>query len=135
MKVAPLFLTAKKDKNVTAIVIKKLNGRSYWYLCIDAKNKYTESNTTTFVETDTDISIQNFSGWGKTPREITSISFHESVYHNTSNHIKTFLKHIKKDSDVRFEVIAYNGCDAHFTVGFVSHKLYGNIDGYRYEIS
>ncbi len=83
MKVSEEFLAAKKDKNVSAfLIIQRMEGevkRTYMRLCIDVPNKY-GSPTTAFVETDTEIKIDNYSyGTYNQKTEVSKICFHTSI--------------------------------------------------------
>jgi len=122
MKVTAEFLKAKKDKNLNSMLIMQNSGRSYIRLCIDEKSKYSERTETIFIETDTKISIDSY----RQSFEISKICFHISQYNYSP--IKTFLDAIKKDSEVSFKIIAFNGSNLLNEVNFVSHKLYGVID-------
>jgi hypothetical protein len=123
MKVTEEFLKAKKDKNLNSMLIMQNSRRSYIRLCIDEKSKYSERTETIFIETDTKISIDNYNRQGF---EISKICFHISHYNYSP--IKTFLDAIKKDSEVSFKIIAFNGSNLLNEVNFTSHKLYGIID-------
>jgi hypothetical protein len=140
MQVLPEFFAAKKDKNVSSLIIKreKTNGemRDFMYLCIDTPIKYTEKTELVFVETNINLRVNNYSKLGTInlrKSDVSLICFHLSVYNE--NFVTNFLKSIKKDSIVSFKVVAYNGCDAWDEVGYVSHQLYGSIDGREYFLS
>ena len=122
MKTSEQFLKAKKDKNLNSMLIMRVSGKSFIRLCINEKSKYTEMEQTVFIETDTKISIDNYNP----SREIGNICFHLSHYNYSP--VKTFLDSIKKDSEVSFKVIAFNGSNLLKEVNFVSHKIYGVID-------
>jgi len=62
---------------------------------------------------------------------ITRIYFGDSLWGDL-NHIKTFFKAIKKDSDVWFEAIIFNNNDNWAKADFTNHKLYGYIGDNRY---
>jgi hypothetical protein len=127
------FLKAKKDKDLSALVVAhRMDNnelRTYMYLCIREKSKYDTGNTdNVFVDTNTEFKIENYSRFieGGQKREINEIVFHVHVYHNDS-HVRTFLDAIKKDSDVKFKIVAYNGTDASNAANIVRHQLYGII--------
>ena len=122
MKTSPEFLKAKKDKNLNSMLIMQNNGRSFIRLCIDEKSKYSERSDTVFIETDTTISIDKH----KQDFDVSKICFH--IPHYNYSPVKTFLDAIKKDSEVSFKIIAFNGSNLLNEVNFVSHKLYGIID-------
>ena len=139
MKVSTDFLTAKKDKNITAIVVisrTETDGihRTYIRLCLDVPVKYTEKKEMVFVETPTEIKIDNYSGSYlssmKTKVDISTICFHLPIYNE--NYVKTFLMQIKKDSEVTFKIVAFNSSDMLNELSLVSHQLYGTIDGKEY---
>lgn len=136
MLVNEQFLTAVKDKALHALVVCKrlYETRTYMYLCLEQKNKYTNDINHVFVEADTDFRIDNYSGANE--RQIKAIIFHCGVLalHGES-HIMTFLKAIKKTSNVKFRIVAYNGCEYWQKAGFVAHQLYGYIDDKCYLLS
>lgn len=148
MKLSNEFLTAKKDKNVRSLIVAKTDkygqDRTYMYLCIDAPIPYTDKKELVFVETDTDIRIENYSAhsWfndngGKV--KINKICFHCDCYRNgdieQGNYVANFLRSIKKDSDLSFKVVAYNSCDTYNELKVVAHQLYGYIDNKEYFLS
>jgi hypothetical protein len=141
MKVNELFLKAKKDKQLSAmLVIDRIDKDSEGQekrikiirLCLDIKSPYDFTSHTSFVETDTEIRYEDYSGKSLI-RESPNYStvFHTSIYGH-SNHISTFLNTIKKDSEVSFKVVAFNSCESWENVGFVHHSLYGIIDDKYY---
>ncbi len=142
MKVNDLFLKAKKDKRITSmLVIDRIENdkdlvnesrKKYIRLCLDIKSPYDLTSHTSFVETDTEIRYKDYSGQSaikESPNYKTV--FHMSTY-GSDNHIFTFLSHIKKDSDVSFEIVAFNSCNLWNNVGFVHHSLYGIINDKYY---
>ena len=136
------FFKAKNDKNLNAFMLMRIEGRDFIRLCFTIKMPYSDSWSHVATEYNTEISIDNFSGYnpiGDTfhKQEINKICFHESIYRATDrrNHIETFLDHIKKDSHLKFKVVAFNSCDALRKVGMTSHQLYGIIDKKTYFLS
>jgi hypothetical protein len=122
MKVSAEFLKAKKDKNLNSMLVMQNNGSPFIRLCINEKSKYSERSETAFVETDTQISIDNYNKHFT----VGKICFH--IPHYNYSPVKTFLDSIKKDSEVSFKIIAFNASNLLDEVNFVSHKLYGIID-------
>jgi len=122
MKTSIEFQKAKKDKNLNSMLVMKTNGNCFIRLCIDEKSKYSERTETVFIETETKLSIDNY----KQSFDIGKICFH--LPHYNYSPVKTFLDAIKKDSEVSFKIIAFNGSNLLNEVNFVSHKLYGIID-------
>jgi hypothetical protein len=138
MKVAnPQFHQAKKDKKLKSLILIKRkepdrNGsnkeRIYMRLCLEYLFKYSTTPETIFVETDSEIRIENYSSYsGLNKREINEICFHMDVLRPDS-HVLSFLNTIKKESDVQFKVVAFNGCDFYKNNNLISHQLYGIID-------
>ncbi len=139
MKVSEEFLQAKKDKNVSSfIVFQRMEGdvkRTYMRLCIDVKSKYLSNSTTAFVETDTEIKTDNYSyGSYGNKTEVSKICFHTNLYkfYNWPCHIRTFLNAIKKDSDVKFHVVAFNSNQNVEGVKWTNHRIVGTIDNKHY---
>jgi hypothetical protein len=137
MQVSEQFLKAKRDKNLRDLIVAKRDNRTFMYLCIDTPKKYTDDKVTQFIETDTTFNITNYSnvisGTGKYEGETNVICFHlNNISFNGISHVQTFLNAIKKDSDVSFRIVAYNGCEYYKESNLVSHQLYGIIDGNRY---
>ena len=132
MKTTEQFLKAKKDKNLNSLLLIQRNGETFIRLCIDEKSKYSDKRETVFVETPTEVLIENYSGYdaGETrkKREVNTICFHVSTYSYSYDIVKTFLASIGKDSDVKFKVVAFNGCETHKEANFVHHSLLGVID-------
>lgn len=132
------FLTAKKDTNLRSLIVKSCieNNikRTYMYLCVDVKNKYKPSKTdTAYIETDTEIGIDNYSQMEGNRREVETICFHiTNLTFKGVTHLQTFLQAMKKDSDVSFKVSAYCGNDYYKELKLVSHKLTGIVDGKCY---
>ena len=142
MKVTnPDFLEARRDKNLKAFVLvqrkeknshSELEIRTYMRLCLEYQLKYNKTSGDVFVETDSEIKIDDYSGYSGVPkRDIKQIFFHIDIVQPNS-HVLTFLNAIKKDSDIKFKVVAFNGCDTYQKVNLVAHQLYGIIDGKSY---
>lgn len=138
MKVSAQFLKARKAKGLTALIVKReisdATGtvRDYMYLCIDEKSVLTDDVRGIYIETDTEININNFrNGIDKAKLRVC---FNIPIWNNTglTDHAQTFLNAIKKDSEVSFYVVAYNGNDYWDANNMVSHQLYGVIDGKKY---
>jgi len=129
MKVTELFLKAKKDKNLTSMLVIQRNLQTFIRLCINVKNKYNSNIESVFIETDTQINVDNY----KPMNEINEICFHVSNYNYNS--IQVFLNAIKKESEVSFKVIAYNSCETWNECNLVSHSLYGLVDSKVYFLS
>lgn len=137
MKVNELFLKARKDKQLRAMLVVdriekdddgKESRRKYIRLCLDIKSPYDFTSHMSFVETDTEIRYEDYSGQSlikQSPNYNTA--FHMSIYGH-SNHVSTFLNSIKKDSEVSFKIVAFNSCEAWKNVNFVHHSLYGIIN-------
>ncbi len=146
MKVSEEFLIAKKDKEVRSIGVfqrmepksytdRTLELKTYIRLGIEKSNKYNSDKQQIDVCTDTEIHITNFSGsiFGRNSKvDITRICFTDMIYNTDLCHYKTFLSAIKKDSDVSFEVIAYNSSESIISVNWVSHQIYGIVDNKKY---
>lgn len=122
MKVIETFFKAKKDKNLRAVLVIQRDSKTFIRLCIDVKNKYTNSVESVFIETDTKISVENY----QPNKQVSEICFHMSNYNYNS--IQVFLNAIKKDSEVSFKVIANNTCETWSECNLVSHSLYGIVD-------
>ena len=135
MKISNDFLLAKKDKNVQTLIVKQFKGRQYIYLCIDTPIKYTDKKEMVYVESDSNFTIENFSGYynNGVKLPIENICFHLSMYND--NFVRCFLNAIKKDSEVSFKVTAYNDSDNLRAVNWNSHQLYGFIDNKEYFLS
>lgn len=134
MKTTQEFLKAKKDKDLNSMLVIQRNGETFIRLCIEERSKYDRNKKeTVFVETPTEIVIENYSGYneGETrkKREVNVICFHVSTYRYSYDIVSTFLASIKTDSEVKFKVVAFNGCETHKEANFVHHSLYGVIDG------
>lgn len=134
----PDFLTAKKDKDLRAFLVIRRNEqdnnnnaqlRTYMRLCLRHREKYTNQEHMIFIETDTEINIDNYSYYYTKleKRTINEICFHMSVY-ESNNHIATFLNAIKKQSNVNFKVVAFNSCDVYRKKELIAHQLYGIVD-------
>jgi hypothetical protein len=133
MKVSEQFLAAKKHKGLSGfLVISRLGeneNKPFIRLCLDVEIPFKGSTEMVFVETETEIKIENYSGgsYSYQPRiEPTKIAFQESCGHYY-NHADTFLRAIKKDTDVKFRIVAFNGSIAlsSHTEPMTNHKLYG----------
>lgn len=142
MKVNELFLKAKKDKRIRAMLVvdriekdeegKNESRKKYIRLCLDIKSPYDFTSHMSFVETDTEVRYEDYSGHSLIRQSPNySTVFHTSMYGH-DNHIFTFLSHIKKDSEVSFKVVAFNSCESWKNVGFVHHSLYGIINDKYY---
>lgn len=133
MKVTEQFLKAKNSKELNAfLVIREPQGDEYIRLCFDVKNKITGNSEMIFVETPTRININICTG----NTEPNRIAFHERSYHNgRTEHVRTFLKDIKKDSEVRFTVLVSNLSDWLRDANLTSHSLYGHIGEKNYLLS
>lgn len=140
MKVSETFLKAKKDKDLRHFVFrmdtnKDGTKRAYMRLCLDKARPYGENTfkESIFVETDTDISFENYRS-SKVPTDsIREVVFMESArtYDNQKNHINTFLAAINKNTDVRFRVRAFNQSSNLTAIGWVRHELYAILDDKR----
>ena len=136
MKTTAEFIAAKKDKNLTALVIIQRTenniNRTYMRLCIESKNKYTGARDLFFIESDTNIKVYNYSNSDE-KKHINEICFHISNYGFIgSQYLKTFLGAIKPNSEVNFQVTAYNSSDAMKEVNFINHYIVGIVDGKEY---
>lgn len=141
MKVNELFLKAKKDRQLTAMLVVdriekddegKDSRKKYIRLCLDIKSPYDVTSHMSFVETDTEIRYEDYSGRSLIKQSPNyNAVFHNSIYGH-SNHISTFLNAIKKDSDVSFKIVAFNSNEAWKKVDFVHHSLYGVINDRYY---
>ena len=135
MKVSNEFLKAKKDKGLNSLLVISRTDvgstvhRTYLRLCVDVPVKYTNNKETVFIECDTTVNITNYSIL-EDRKPNSYICFQMSIY--GARQMLTFLKHIKKDSDVRFEVIAYIADKCLSEINMVSHRLYGYINDEEY---
>ena len=133
MKTSQEFQKAKKDKDLNSMLVIQRNGETFIRLCIDERSKYDRNKKeTVFVETPTEVVIENYSyyteGETRKKREVNTICFHLSAYKYSYDTLSTFLNAIKADSEVKFKVVAFNGCETHKEANFVHHSLYGVID-------
>jgi hypothetical protein len=143
MKTSDFFLKAKTDKELTAMLIvdrfeftdNTLTDqirKKYIRLCLDVKNKYNNESEMIFVECDTDIYYEDYSGKytikNSENNNTLKTCFHCSIYKYHANHINTFLKAIKKESDVKFKVICFNNSQFYNDNDLVCHQLFGIID-------
>lgn len=140
MQVNDSFMKAKNSKEVRAIVIASRTDnnvkRNYMYLCLEETSKYDRNKRAQiYVETDTEFRIENYSSHAGEQIEVDTILFHCHVWHNGPDHISTFLAAIKKTSNVKFRVVAYNGSEFNKEKNTVSHQLYGIIDEKSYFLS
>lgn len=146
MKVNELFLKAIKDKGLRTLIVASrpyhgngYNGehRIYMYLCIEEKSKYSDKQVTVYVDTDTEIKVDNYSGYfSEQQLEVSTMCWNCSTQTmRGEGHVQTFLNAIKKDSEVHFRVIAYNGCDYFREKQLVHHQLYGYIGEKCYFLS
>jgi hypothetical protein len=71
MKVNELFLKARKDKQLSSMLVidriekndeGKQTRKKYIRLCLDIKSPYDFTSHTSFVETDTEIRYEDYSG-------------------------------------------------------------------------
>lgn len=137
MIVTEQFFKAKKDKDINSLIVCLRDNRTYMYLCIRQPQKYDLGVDNIFVETDTKFKINNcsplISKTGEYSGKTDYIVFYlDYMALNGDSHVKTFLDTIKKDSDVSFYIVAYNGCDTYNALNLVSHQLYGLVNGNRY---
>lgn len=140
----PVFLTAKREKRLRYFSVvdrseKNTEGnierRTYMKLCVEEQHKYSTHSELADIETDTEIRIQNYSAYGNNPlRDIGGVSFIVDIPQDDS-HIRTFLNAIRKDSDVRFKVVAFNGNDLCREKQLVAHQLYGIVDNKAYMLA
>lgn len=143
MKTNEMFLKAKNDKNLTAMLIidryeytdntlSEQIRKKYIRLCLDMKNKYTDQSEMVFVESNTDIYYEDYSGKSiikyAEDNKTLKTCFHCSVYKYHANHINTFLKAIKKDSEVKFKVITFNNSEWNKDNNSNCHQLYGIVN-------
>jgi len=142
MKISnPLFFKARNDRKLEAMLVIRrpennedglLCIRSYFRLCIHRREKYSNEKHDPFLEVDTDIRLDNFSSsYMISKRIISNILFHCVIY-GEGSHIRTFLLAIRKESDVSFRLVAFNGSNFWNEHQAVSHQLYGVIDGREY---
>lgn len=135
MKTNELFLLASRDKQSAALLVSKSNdGKMTATIVVNVKNKYDNNTEMKWIPTDTEIRVENYSNSsGGKYREVTHLHFNESIWHIGPCKVETFLSRIKKDSEVYFRVIAYNGSQWSNSKGIVRHELYGiinNCDAY-----
>lgn len=130
MKLNIEFIQAKKSKNISALIIRRYayKQKNTIELFINVKIPFTDQTQTVKVESETEIILNSFqkNAIGKD----LNICFHCNYYEG--NHIYTFLEMIKKDSNVKFEVVAFNSCDTWDNLNLVGHRLYGIIDKKRF---
>lgn len=133
MKTSEQFIKAKNSKELNAfIVIREPQGDEYIRLCFEVKNKITGNNEMLFIETPTRIKLNICQG----NTEPNRICFHERSYHNgRTEHVRTFLKDIKKDSEVSFTVLINNNSTWLTDANLTSHSLYGHIGEKNYLLS
>lgn len=97
---------------------------------IEKKDSYGETHNT-YVEIDTEINVENYRDF-----DIREICFLEYVYPNSRiKHILTFLKAIRKDSDVSFHLRAFNNHQHADSMGYEMHQLYGIVNNKVYQLS
>lgn len=140
MKVNDIFLQAKKDKNIHGFclhdTIEQNERKQYISLYIQQKNKYTNEKQPIHVFQDTTIKYDDYSKDQHCKSNNLKTCFSELIYElSRVNHIKTFLNNIKKDSDVSFFVVAFNGSENLNKANMVNHSLYGIIDNKTYLLS
>lgn len=138
MLVNEQFLRAKGSKEVTDLYIVSRDGRNYMRLRLEERSKYYESKkVNSFVEADTEIEIDNYSRILGRQFDIGSIFFCCSLNYLTPCHVRTFLDAIKKNTEVKFIVVAYEYCD-HYkenNLNLVNHILYGLVNDKCYLLS
>jgi hypothetical protein len=105
------------------------------YILCRAKCPITNEEIEVRVLVQTEAYISNFSAyWLKDNfvgrKEIKRAFFYESQ--REGDPFQSFLKAIKKDSDLLFQVVAFNTSDEVREAGFACHQLYGVIDGNKY---
>ena len=135
MKVNEIFLKACKDRTVSSLCIfDRLdnNGerRQNLQLSIPIKPKYNNNFgcDSEYICTDTVIRYEDYSGNSTINKALQNNCLVLSTLVYNRPHLFTFLRSIKKDSEVSFKVIAFNGNDNYKNVNFVSHQIYGIID-------
>ena len=141
------FLKAKNDKDINSFLVIDREEytdntlttkarRKYMRLCLEKKKPYSQEKESIFVESETSINYEDYSEDHKFKIYETRIEtcFHCSIYRSGS-HILTFLKAIKKDSEVKFKVIAFNGCEFYKATGLTHHSLYGVVNDNYYFLS
>jgi hypothetical protein len=130
MKVNELFFLARTDKNLSSLHVQQRDGRQYMYLCIDIKKKYSTAYPN-FETVETPIEIK-FERYDYTQRPIQRVSFAISAGYEHRSHLRTFLKKIRKESEVSFIVIVNNDNENIKNAGMECHQLYGIVDNNTY---
>lgn len=139
----PKFFKAARDNDLYAFLViqrketpNETAPRTYIWLGIRPNNNHSKGGALVFIEAETECQVINHS-WTNSDgngRSFVEIVFHESVY-GYENHIKTFLTSIKRDSDVRFKILAFNCSEFDRQNELVAHELYGIIDRKYYLLS
>jgi hypothetical protein len=137
MKTNEVFLRAKSAKELRNLLImdfKDDNGqrRKIIRLCLDMKRPYNLDTETIFIETETDIFYDDYSHEhiiNVNGDNLKTCFFTDSSYYA---HIHTFLKAIKKETDVKFKIVAFNNNDNYRQANFVCHSLYGILNDKDY---
>lgn len=128
MRTSEQFQKTKNNKNLTAVLVIQRHGEQFIRLCFEERSKITKKSEIVFVECPTEIEIESFQH--ERAKLITEVCFHESFYHSSkTNQVKTILKAIRKDSDVKFRVRAFNMNDYMKNHNLVCHELLADIDG------
>lgn len=134
MKISnPAFLEAKKSKNITFFsVIKRKDFKenlavwvAFMRLTISQKQQYTDKEETIRVDCDIEFSTNNYSFNPR--RVIHEICFSQFV-NDGSDHIRTFLASLNKDSDLHFRIVAFSNNDVLNGKDLVCHDLYGIVN-------
>ena len=130
-------LKATKSKKLSYYGVNYSQERKIAELTLTVEEELYGQPTSIRVSCEISLRITNYSSFMNDGREtinhdrISRIYFGDSTYGDV-NHIKTFLKAIKKDSEVWFEAIIFNGNENLENAGFTNHKLYGCIGNNRY---
>lgn len=123
MKPTTEFLKAKKDKDLTSIVVqhRPSEGKPTLRLCFDRINKYNKELYRDYFECETEI-IGTY----------TEASFCLMFVNANDSPVRTFLKNIRKNSDVKFKVRDWNGNQYTREAGLKTYELFGIINGEYY---
>jgi len=105
------------------------------YILCSTKCPITGEQIEVRVFVPTEAYISNFSAyWQKDNfvgrKDIKRVFFYESQ--REGDPFQSFLKALKKESDLQFQVVAFNTSDEVREAGFACHQLYGIIDGNKY---
>ena len=133
MKTNETFLRACKDKNISSLCIfdrfEDKTRKQYLQLSIPLKTKYNSlSYDNEYIYSDTSIRYEDYSRNHTIDDSVTDETLKVCFHIYPRPHLFTFLKTIKKDSEVSFKVIAFDCNDNWEKVGFVSHQIYGIVD-------